>query len=55
MKIIKKYKSQINFHLILNFIVGVFITFSSYFHLPLNYISDYSIYFIHFLIIQFTG
>ncbi|MBP8791643.1 MAG: sulfatase-like hydrolase/transferase [Lutibacter sp.] len=54
MKIIKKYKSQINFHLILNFIVGVFITFSSYFHLPLNYISDYSIYFIHFLIIQFT-
>jgi lipid A ethanolaminephosphotransferase len=50
----KKYKSQIYFHIILNLLVGVFITFSSYYHLPLNYISDYSIYFSHFLILQFT-
>ena len=54
MEVIKKYKEQIKFHLILNFAVGIFITFSSYFHIPLNYISDYSIYFIHFLILQFT-
>lgn len=54
MERLKKYKSQIVFHLILNLLVGVFITFSSYYHLPLNYISDYSIYFIHFLILQFT-
>lgn len=54
MEVIKKYKSQIRFHLLLNIIVAAFITFSSYFHLPLNYFSDYSIYFIHFLIVQFT-
>jgi glucan phosphoethanolaminetransferase (alkaline phosphatase superfamily) len=54
MEVIKKYSFQIKFHLILNLIVGVFVTFSSYFHLPLNYISDYSIYLVHFLIIQFT-
>ncbi|RXP45875.1 phosphoethanolamine transferase [Lutibacter sp. HS1-25] len=54
MKKLNKYKSQIYFHLIVNSLVGVFITFSSYYHLPLNYISDYSIYFIHFIILQFT-
>jgi len=54
MENLKKYKPQIIFHVILNLLVGVFITFSSYYHLPLNYLSDYSIYFIHFLILQFT-
>ena len=54
MEIVKKYKNQIIFHLIVNLAVAIFITISSYYNLPLNYISDYSIYFIHFLILQFT-
>lgn len=54
MEIIKKYKPQIIFHLILNIIVVIFITFSSYYHIPLYYISDYSSYFIHLIILQFT-
>jgi len=54
MENLKKSKSQIIFHVVLNLLVGIFITFSSYYHLPLNYVSDYSIYFIHLLILQFT-
>ena len=54
MEIIKKYKQQIYFHLFLNVIIGLLITFSSYYHLPLNNFNDYLIYFIHFLILQFT-
>ncbi len=54
MESLKKYKPQILFHLLLNLIVGLFISFSSYYHLPLNYFSDYAIYLIHFLILQFT-
>ena len=54
MESLKKYKPQILFHLLLNLIVGLFISFSSYYHLPLNYFSDYAIYLIHFFILQFT-
>ncbi len=54
MELLKKYKPQIKFHFILNLVVVIFITFSSYYNLPLNYISDYLIYFIHLLILQFT-
>lgn len=54
MDTLKKYKPQIIFHVVLNLLVGVFITFSSYYHLPLNYLSDYSLYFLHFIILQFT-
>jgi len=50
----KTLKKQLYFHLLINLLIGVFITFSSYYHLPLNYFSDYSIYFIHFLVLQFT-
>lgn len=54
MKKIKKHKSQIIFHLILNLIIGIFITFSSYYNLPLNSKSDYAAFFFHFIILQYT-
>jgi lipid A ethanolaminephosphotransferase len=54
MEVIKKYKSQLFFHLVLNFLVGLFITFSTYIHLPLVGIKDYVFYFIHFLLLQFS-
>ncbi len=54
MEKLKLYKKQIKFHLILNLVFGIFITFSTYYNLPLKYFSDYLIYFIHFLMLQFT-
>lgn len=54
MEVIKKYKSQIIFHLLLNIIIGVFISLSSYYHTPLKGGKDYLVYFIHFTILQFT-
>lgn len=54
MEIILKYKTQIIFHLILNVVIGIFISFSSYYHIPLNYLPDYLAYLGHFLILQFT-
>ncbi len=54
MEAIKKYKKQLFFHLFLNFVFGVFITFSSYYHLPLNDFKDHLYYFFHFLILQFS-
>ncbi len=38
----------------MNVIVGFFITLSSYYHIPLSGFKDYSIYFIHFLLLQFS-
>lgn len=54
MEAIKKYKSQLVFHLMLNLFIGVFITFSSYYHLPLSGVYDHFSYAVHFLILQFT-
>jgi len=54
MELIKKYKSQLVFHLVLNVIIGVFITFSSYYHIPLDKPMDYLFYIVHFIVLQFT-
>jgi glucan phosphoethanolaminetransferase (alkaline phosphatase superfamily) len=54
MEAIKKYKSQLIFHLVLNLFIGIFITFSSYYHLPLSGFYDHFSYALHFLILQFT-
>jgi len=54
MDLIKKYKSQFIFHLIVNSFIGVLITFSSYYHLPLNNTADLFFYGAHFLTAQFT-
>ena len=51
---IKKYKAQIYFHLFLNLIVGVFITFASFSHIPLYDFKDHLFYFSHFLMVQFS-
>ena len=53
-KLFSKYKRQIYFHLLLNLITAISITYASYAHLPLNGFKDYSIYFIHFLLLQFS-
>ena len=45
---------QLTFYLYLSFCIGVFITFSSYFHLPLAYAQDYFVYGVHFMVLQFT-
>ena len=50
----KKYKKQLYFHLFLNVIVAFFITISSYYHIPLNGFKDYSMYILHFIILQFS-
>lgn len=54
MEVIKKYKTQVYFHLFLNFVIGIFVTFSSYCHLPLDSTTDYGFYFLHFLGLQFS-
>lgn len=54
MEVLKKYKNQLIFQLLLNLFIAVFISFSSYYHLPLNGIKDYFSYGVHFLLIQFT-
>ena len=54
MNFFNKYRGQIYFHLFLNLIVGLFITLSSYYHIPLSSFKDYSIYFVHFLLLQFS-
>ena len=50
----RKYKQQLYFHLLLNFIVAICITLSSYYHTPLVGIKEYSVYFIHLLLLQFS-
>jgi len=54
MVVIKKYKRHFYFHLVLNIIIGLVISFSSYIHLPLFGIKDYLFYGVHFLVLQFT-
>jgi lipid A ethanolaminephosphotransferase len=54
MEVIKKYKQQILFHLLLNIFVSIFITFSCYYHIPIYKFNDFSFYAIHFLVLQFS-
>lgn len=54
LNLLKKYKSQLYFHLLINLLIGVFITLPFYVHIPLKGFQDYSIYFVHFLLIQFS-
>lgn len=54
MNLFRKYKRQIYFHIILNLVVALFITLSSYYNIPLSGFKDHFIYFIHFLLLQFT-
>jgi glucan phosphoethanolaminetransferase (alkaline phosphatase superfamily) len=54
MEIIKKYRQQIYFHLLLNIIFVIFITFASYYYTPLNSGNDYLTYFAHLIILQFS-
>lgn len=54
MEILKKYKKQIVFHLLLNLAFTVFITLASYYHTPLDSFKDYINYFAHFLLLQFS-
>lgn len=54
MEILKKYNSQFKFHLLLNFVIAIFITYGSYYHVPLSSYFDYFIYSIHFTFVQFT-
>lgn len=54
MEVIKKYKTQILFHICLNLVIGIFITFSTYYYLPLVGLKDYFFYFVHFLLLQFS-
>ncbi|MEK8181041.1 sulfatase-like hydrolase/transferase [Flavobacterium buctense] len=54
MEVLKKYKNQLVFHLFLNFAFALFITFASYYHLPLYTLSDISFYLFHFLALQFS-
>jgi lipid A ethanolaminephosphotransferase len=54
MEVLKKYKSLLFFHFFLNIIFGVFISFSSFYHLPLHKAIDYFFYGIVFILIQFS-
>lgn len=54
MGLVKIYKDQILFHFYLNLIVALFISFGSYYHIPLASFKDYAIYSIHFLALQLT-
>lgn len=54
MEVIRKYKSLICFYLLVNVAVALFITSSSYVHIPLFAAKDYFYYGIHFLLMQFS-
>ncbi|MGV3696150.1 phosphoethanolamine transferase [Flavobacterium sp.] len=54
MEVIKKYKQQLLFHLILNLTVAVFVTYASYYHIPVFSLKDFGFYFGHFLALQFS-
>ena len=47
-------KKEIKFHLGLNLLIAVFITIASYVHIPYGNLKAFSIYFIHFLLLQFS-
>ncbi|GAA4234078.1 sulfatase-like hydrolase/transferase [Postechiella marina] len=54
MNTLKKYKKIIVFHLVLNILFALFITVSSYYHIPLNSVKSKFMYFIHLCIVQGT-
>lgn len=54
MEVVKKYKSQFLFHLLLNSVFALFITLASYYNLPVYSIVDFGFYFIHFIVLQFS-
>ncbi|MFV0541064.1 MAG: phosphoethanolamine transferase [Aestuariibaculum sp.] len=53
MEVIKKYRTQIVFHLLLNLIILVFVTYSTFYHIPLNGWEKVG-YLFFLLLIQFT-
>ena len=54
MEKIKVYKKEIQFHLLLNIFVAVFITIACYVHVPFGTLKAFLIYVIHFLLLQFS-
>jgi len=54
MEAIKKYKRLIYFYFWANLAVGLFISLSSYVHIPLYELKDYVYYGAHFLLLQFS-
>lgn len=54
MNTLKKYRKIIVFHLVLNILFALFITVSSYYHIPLNSVNSQFMYFIHLCIVQGT-
>lgn len=55
MEAIKKYKNLLSFYLKLNLIVLIFITFSSYYGIPLSDFKGYFYYALHLIILQITA
>ena len=54
MEVIKKYRSQITFHILLNAVFAVFVTIGSYYHIPVYSAKDCGFYFAHFIALQFS-
>jgi lipid A ethanolaminephosphotransferase len=54
MEVIKKYKGQLYFHLTLNLVFALFVTCASFVHIPLIGYSDHFLYFLQFILIQFS-
>ncbi|WP_218598243.1 phosphoethanolamine transferase [Polaribacter sp. NJDZ03] len=54
MEKIKVYKKEIQFHLLLNIFVALFITIACYVHVPFGTVKAFFIYVIHFLLLQFS-
>lgn len=54
MEVLKKYKAQFRFHLILNLAFGFWIVYASFSHYPLNAPKAYVMYFLHFVLLQFS-
>lgn len=54
MEVLRKYKEQIWFHLIMNFVFILFISFSTFFHIPLPGIRDKLAYAALLILLQFT-
>ena len=54
MEVLKKYKTQLFFHLFLNFVFAAFVTFASFIHIPLIGYSDHFLYLLQLILIQFS-
>ncbi|TXD48213.1 phosphoethanolamine transferase [Polaribacter sp. IC073] len=51
---IKVYKKEILFHLFLNLLIAVFVSISSYIHIPFGPLKSVLVYGVHFFILQFS-